>query len=237
MSPFREPPGVELGPLAVGLRRAARRALFGVLPSGGRVLAPSPRGAALRCGWSAAGAAHMTGALGSLGVVLVAGCALIARAGGWSPRTPSGSAAVLALVIAGGLSLAAVLRALDAPRESLTLRGDRVGRAARRALRRVARLAAHAERAPERFVARRLVALHETLEMLADPTVAGWIPDDVRGRTELLLARSLAAGAGACWPRDNGLRAKIRVLLAAAAGHLAEPAPAEADLQVLNDLG
>jgi hypothetical protein len=225
MSPFREPPGAELGPLAVGLTRAARRALIGVLPSGGRVLAPAQRGGA-----------HMTGALGSLGVVLVAGCALIARAGGWAPRTLGGTAAVLALVIAGGLSLAAVLRALDAPRERLTLRGDLVGRAARRALRRAARLGAHAERAPERFGARRVAALHKTLEMLADPAVCGWIPDDVRGRTELLLARALAAGAGARWSRDDRLRAEVRALLAAAAGHLAEPAPAEADLQVLDEL-
>ena len=138
-------------------------------------------------------------------------------------------------MIAGGVSLAVVLRAVDAPREWLTLRGDLVGRAARRALRRALRLGAHAERSPARFGARRVAALEKTLGMLADPLVAGWIPADVRGRTELLLARASAASGGARWSRDPRLRAQVRSLLVAAAEHLAEPGPARSDLRALGD--
>jgi hypothetical protein len=225
MHPFREPPDVELGPLQVGLGRAARRAMMGVIPSGGRLMTPRPRAAP-----------HTAGALGSLGLFLVAACALAARAAGWTPRTTSGTAIVVGLVIAGGLSLAVVLRAVDAPRERLTLRGDVVGRAARRALRRALRLAGHAERSPERFGARRVAALRKTLAMLADPVVADWIPADVRGRTELLLARAIAASGGGRWTRDPSLRAEVRALLLAAADHLAEPEPARSDLDALDDV-
>lgn len=224
MSVFREPPAVELGPLAVGLGHAARRALD-ALPSGGRLLGPV-----------AGRAPYTLGALGSLGLVLVAACALAARAAGWSPRTPGGAGVVAVFVIAGGLSLAAVLRALDAPRARRTLRGDRVGQAARQALRRAARLGDHAERRPERFGLKRVAALRAALRTLADPAITAWIPDDVRGRAELLLARALAAGEGPRWSQRERVRGEVRALLEAAAAHLDQPAPARSDLRALDAL-
>lgn len=226
MSVFREPPAVELGPLAVGLGHAARRALD-ALPSGGRLLGPV-----------AGRAPYALGALGSLSLVLVTACALAARAAGWSPRTPGGAGVVAVFVIAGGLSLAAVLRALDvdAPRARRTLRGDRIGGAARLALRRAARLADHAERRPERFGPRRVAALRAALRTLADPAITAWIPDDVRGRAELLLARALAAGAGPRWSQRERVRGEVRALLEAAATHMDQPAPAKSDLRALDEL-
>ncbi|WP_437577936.1 hypothetical protein [Sorangium sp. So ce887] len=234
MSPFREPPGVELGPLEVGLGRAARRAMVGLIPSGGRLIAPDGYARLLqgeRGSWR--DRSHVAGALGSLGLLLVAACAFVAATGGWKLHGVGATAATVALVIAGGLSLAAVLRALDAPRERLTVRGAVVGTAARRALRRALRLARHAARAPERFGPRRVTALRRTLSMLADPLIADWIPADVRGRAELLLARAIAASAGARWTRDAIVRTEVRTLLLAAADHLFEPTPARLDLLVL----
>lgn len=234
VSPFREPPGIELGPLEVGLGRAARRAMAGLIPSGGRLIAPDGYARILHGeGGPWRGRSHAAGALGSLGLVLVAGCAFVAATGGWELRGAGATAATVALVIAGGLSLAAVLHAIDAPRERLTVRGAVVGRAARRALRRALRLARHAARAPERFGPRRVTALRRTLAMLADPLIADWIPADVRGRAELLLARAIAASVGARWARDAGVRAEVRGLLLAAADHLSEPTPARLDLLVL----
>ncbi|WP_437677448.1 hypothetical protein [Sorangium sp. So ce131] len=234
MSPFREPPGVELGPLEVGLGRAARRAMMGLIPSGGRLIAPEGYARILQGGGGPLrGRPHAAGALGSLGLLLVAGCAFVAATGGFPLRGAGATALTVALVIAGGLSLAAVLRALDAPRERLTLRGAVVGRAARRALRRALRLSRHAARAPERFGARRIAALRGTLAMLADPLVADWIPADVRGRAELLLARAVAASVGARWTRDAAVLAEVQALLLAAADHLAEPTPARLDLLAL----
>ncbi|MCC6554397.1 MAG: hypothetical protein IT372_15575 [Polyangiaceae bacterium] len=225
MSPFREPPEVELGPLEVGLQRAARRAMMGTIPSGGRLVALRPRAAT-----------HAAGALGSMGLFLVLALGLAASAVGWSPLSAAGTASVVALVIAGGLALAVVLRALDGPRDRRTFRGDVVGRAARRALRRTLRLAAHAVRSPERFGARRVAALRRTLGMLSDPLIAAWIPADVIGRTELLLARAAAASGGARWSRDERLLAEVRALLRAAVDHLAEPEPARSDLRALEAL-
>ncbi|WP_437654214.1 hypothetical protein [Sorangium sp. So ce1182] len=234
MSPFREPPGVELGPLEVGLGRAARRAMVGLIPSGGRLIAPDSYARSIQgegAPWR--GRSHAAGALGSLGLSLVAACAFVAATGGWELRGARGTAVTVALVIAGGLSLATVLRALDTPRERLTLRGAVVGRAARRALRRALRLARHAARAPEQFGPRRVTALRKTLFMLADPLIADWIPADVRGRAELLLARAIAASAGARWARDPSVHGEVRGLLLAAADHLIEPTPARLDLLVL----
>ncbi|WP_437600416.1 hypothetical protein [Sorangium sp. So ce590] len=234
MSPFREPPGVELGPLEVGLGRAARRALVGLIPSGGRLIAPDGYARLIqgeRGSWR--DRSHSAGALGSLGLLLVAACAFVAATGGWKLHGVEATAATVALVIAGGLSLAAVLRALDAPRERLTVRGAVVGTAARRALRGALRLAHHAARAPERFGPRRITALRRTLSTLADPLIADWIPADVRGRAELLLARAIAASAGARWTRDAIVRTEVRTLLLAAADHLIEPTPARLDLLVL----
>ncbi|XXX77861.1 hypothetical protein WMF30_03675 [Sorangium sp. So ce134] len=234
MSPFREPPGVELGPLEVGLGRAARRAMVGLIPSGGRLIAPDGYARLVQGKVGAfRSRAHAAGALGSLGLLLVAACGFVAATGGFRLHGAGATAATVALVIAGGLSLAAVLRALDAPRERLTVRGAVVGRAARRALRRALRLARYAARAPERFGPRRVTALRRTLSMLADPLIADWIPADVRGRAELLLARAIAASAGARWTRDASVRTEVRSLLLAAAEHLIEPTPARLDLLAL----
>ncbi|WP_437689943.1 hypothetical protein [Sorangium sp. So ce176] len=234
MSPFREPPGIELGPLEVGLGRAARRAMVGLIPSGGRLIAPDGYARLLQGeGEPWRGRSHAAGALGSLGLSLVAGCAFVAATGGWELRDAGATAATVALVIAGGLSLAAVLHAIDAPRARLTVRGAVVGKAARRALRRALRLARHAARAPEQFGPRRVAGLRRTLAMLADPLIADWIPADVRGRAELLLARAIAASVGARWTRDASVRTEVRTLLLAAADHLIEPTPARLDLLVL----
>ncbi|WP_437897572.1 hypothetical protein [Sorangium sp. So ce124] len=234
VSPFREPPGVELGPLEVGLGRAARRAMVGLIPSGGRLIAPDGYARTLHGeGGSWRGRSHTAGALGSLGLLLVSACAFIAATGGWELHGLEATAVTVALVIAGGVSLAAVLRAIDAPRERLTVHGAVVGRAARRALRRAWRLARHAARAPERFGPRRVTALRKTLSMLADPLIADWIPADVRGRAELLLARAIAASVGARWAREASVRTEVRALLLAAADHLIEPTPARLDLLVL----
>ncbi|WP_437999088.1 hypothetical protein WMF26_03040 [Sorangium sp. So ce185] len=234
MSPFREPPGVELGPLEVGLGRAARRAMVGLIPSGGRLIAPDGYARLIQGeGGSFRWRSHAAGALGSLGLSLVAACAFVAATGGFRLSGVGATAATVALVIAGGLSLAAVLRALDAPRERLTVRGAVVGRAARRALRSALRLARQAARAPERFGPRRVAALRRTLSMLADPLIADWIPADVRGRAELLLARAIAASAGARWTRDASVRDEVRSLLRSAADHLIEPTPARLDLLTL----
>ncbi len=236
VSPFREPPGVELGPLEVGLGRAARRAMVGLIPSGGRLIAPDGYARLVqgeRGSWR--DSSHAAGTLGSLGLLLVAACAFVAATGGWKLHGVEATAATVALVIAGGLSLAAVLRALDAPRERLTVRGAVVGTTARRALRRALRLARHAARAPERFGPRHVTALRRTLSMLADPLIADWIPADVRGRGELLLARAIAASAGARWTRDVTVRTEVRTLLLAAADHLIEPTPARLDLLVLTE--
>jgi hypothetical protein len=234
MSPFREPPGVQLGPLEVGLARAARRARVGLIPSGGRLIAPDgyTRLAQGEGGpWH--GPSHAAGALGSLGLLAVVAVAFIAATGGLELHGAGATVAAVALVIAGGTSLAAVLHALDAPRERLTLRGAVVGRAARRALRRTLRLARRAARAPERFGPRRVAALRKTLAMLADPLIADWIPADVRGRAELLLARAITTSAGARWTRDARVLTEVRALLLAAVDHLAEPTPARMDLLVL----
>lgn len=231
MSPFREPPGIELGPLEVGLGRAARRAMMGMIPSGGRLIAPE------LCGRGDAAPrqrrSYTAGTLGSLGLLLVGACAFVAATGGFRLQSAGCTAITVALVIAGGLSLAAVLRTLDSPRERPTLRGDLVGRAARLALRRALRLACHAARSPERFGPHRVAALRDTLDMLRAPLIADWIPVDVRGRAELLLARAIAASTGACWARDASLRAEVRSLLLAAVDHLVEPAPARSDLLLL----
>jgi hypothetical protein len=110
-----------------------------------------------------------------------------------------------------------------------------VGRAARRALRNALRLSRLAARAPERFGPRHVAALRRTVAMLADPLVVAWIPADVRGRAELLLARAIASSGGARWAHDAQICAEIRGLLLAAADHLVEPAPAEQDLRALAD--
>src|SRR4051794_68932 len=119
MSPFREPPGIELGPLEVGLKGAARRAMMGMIPSGGRLIAPGRGDAA-----PLERRSYAAGTLGSLGLLLVGVCTFVAATSGWRPQGSGCMAITVALVIAGGLSLATVLRALDSPHDRPTLRGD-----------------------------------------------------------------------------------------------------------------
>src|SRR5580700_9186083 len=102
MSPFRHVLEVELGPLTVGLEDAALRAIVR-LPRGGRVV--SSRAGGLT--------AHVTGALGSAGVLAVSAAAAVAWATGWHPSVMSDVAACAVAVVGGGMSLAAVLRAFD----------------------------------------------------------------------------------------------------------------------------
>jgi len=222
MRPFRDPPRVELGPVRVGLAEAAERAI-----------ARLPRGGLLRSRRPGTFAPHTLGALGSAGVVLVAGAAFVAATSVWQPDPWMARGVVVALVLAGGLSLALLLRAMDRAAGTPLLRGELVGRAARRTLARVARLAVKAERAPDRFGARRIRALSGSLSAARDADVAPWIPADVRGRAELLLARAIAAQAGPRWSEQPPSRARVEDLLRSAADHLLDPAPARADLDAL----
>ncbi len=222
-SPFREPPKVELGPLSVGLRQAATRAM-NRLPSGGRIVR---QGSARRV-------THTQGALGCTGLVLAAGAAFVAVTTGWLPRSHLEVAVVLATVIAAGACLAVVLQALDRARPLPTCEAEPVGHAARRVARRLARLATCADADAARFGVRRIHALQRALSAAADPTLLPWIPDDVRGRGELLLARAIVAHARPGWTRDAAVRAEVRSLLVRARKHLDEPSAAEADLLALD---
>jgi hypothetical protein len=223
MSPFRDTPQVELGPLEVGLGKAAARAMV-ALPRGGRLVS-------LR---SAPVAAHTAGALGSVGLVGMTTAAFVAWTSRWRPESLSDIALCIASVIASGLSLAAILRALDRTARHVTRPGELVGRSARQVLRQFAWLARRAERAPDHFDARHVAALGSALSAAAEPELARWIPADVRARGELLLARVEARRGGPGWSRQEARRARVRELLMAAASGLADPRPAEADLAALD---
>ena len=96
---------------------------------------------------------------------------------------------------------------------------------------RIARLAAGAERSPHTFCTRQLAALRRAIAATRDPDVAPWIAPDVVGRAELLLARALALHGGPRWTDNGARRADVCDLLRRAARHLADPAPALADLE------
>jgi hypothetical protein len=194
------------------------------LPRGGRLISPS----------AAPVAAHTAGALGSVGLFGVTAIAFVAWTSGWHPASLSDVALCVAAVIVGGLSLAAVFRAMDRTARQLTRPGEVVGRGARRVLRRFAWLSERAERAPDQLDARFGAALRWALSAAAEPEIARWIPADVRGRGELLLARVETRRSGPGWARDEEQRARIRELLIAARGRLADPRPAEADLAALD---
>ncbi|HEY4121010.1 MAG TPA: hypothetical protein VGM56_24270 [Byssovorax sp.] len=220
MSPFRSPPPLELGPLDVGLEAAARDAALRI-PRGGRLVVDArPRGPA-----------HVAGAIGSAGVLLVFGVGALAWALGWSPRDAFDAAACVAGVVLGGASLAAVLRVVDRRAPVPTQRGELVGRAAGRALRSVARLARAARTSPRSFGPRRVAALRLALAAVSSPDVARWLPVDLRGRAELLLARALAARFA--WHTSANARREIEVLLGRATSHLDDARPAEADLVIV----
>ncbi|MDC0741218.1 hypothetical protein [Polyangium mundeleinium] len=218
-SPFREPPKLELGPLSVGLHQAASRAMKR-LPSGGRIVRQGPTRRI----------AHTQGALGCTGLVLAASAAFIAITTGWLPQSHAEVAIVMVTVIVAGACLAAVLLALDRARPLPTCEAEPVGHAARLVAQRLARLATCAAEDTARFGPRRINALRRALSAAADPALATWIPDDVRGRAELLLARAIVAHARPGWTRDAAVRAEVRGLLVRAATHLDEPAVAAADL-------
>ena len=94
MSPFRAPPPLELGPLDVGLEGAARAAELHI-PRGGRLVVDvAPRGPA-----------HVAGAIGSAGVLLVFGVGALAWTLGWSRRDAIDAAACVAGVLLGGASV------------------------------------------------------------------------------------------------------------------------------------
>ena len=242
VSPFRDAPPLELGAMEVGLAQAARRAMAG-LPRGGRVVTARPS-------W---GAVHVMGALGSGGLLAVVAAVFV----GWtslslgpsavfappSPFAPSAATVipssgaelmVVLAVLVGGASLAAVLRAVDRGATHGTRSGEIVGRRAQRVLTRMARLARMAEAAPERFGRRRTAALKRTIEAAGDADLARWIPPDVRGRAELLLARATARAGGPRWLDDDARRDEVRALLAKAAERLDDGAPAATDLALID---
>ncbi len=223
MSPFRDTPPVELGPLDVGLAAAARRAVA-ALPKGGRLIVPQrPRFAA-----------HLAGAVGSTGLFGVLMWTVGAWSSRWSPRTAADVGLCVVAVIVGGGSLAAVLHALDQNTRPLTRAGETVRRSALRILDRLLVIADRATRSPGDLPLREVENLHRALASAEAPDLATWIPEDVRGRAELLLARTLASRAGHAWASDEACRERVRALLVAAASRLADPAPARHDLDALD---
>lgn len=223
MSPFRDAPPVELGPLDVGLSAAAARAVA-ALPKGGRLIVPRrPRFAA-----------HLAGTLGSTGLVGFAMWAAVARSSHWSPHTISDLGLGALAIILGGVSLAAVMLGLDRTTLPLTSSGEEVRRDARGVLDRFIDLAERAERTPHELTLPDVVKLAFALASAETLERSPWIPDDVRGRGELLLARSLAAFAGHAWAADDARRDDVRARLISAAAKLADPTPAHDDLAVLD---
>ena len=223
MRPFRDAPPVELGPLDVGLGAAAKRAIA-ALPKGGRLIVPHrPRFAA-----------HLAGSMGSTGLFGVVLWTVAAWASRWSPRTAADVGLCVAAVIVGGGSLAAILHALDQNTRPLTRSGEAVRRDAHRILDRFLGVANRTARSPTQVLRRDTETLRRALASAEAPDLAPWIPDDVRGRAELLLARALAARAGPTWASDDALRAHVRARLLAAASHLLDPAPARRDLAALD---
>jgi len=174
------------------------------------------------------------GAFGSTGCVIAAFLTFFA----WTSRAQlmglTFAALCVGIVIVGGASLAAVLRATDRVTLGLTHSGEIVGRRARRILRIMSRLAREAAHSPSGLRPHRLAALRRLLVAARDPEVESWISDDVRGRAELLMARASAAAGGPAWAYDAARRDEVRALLMAAAKHLADPSAAEADLAALD---
>ena len=220
MRPFRNPPRIELGPLSVGLVDTATRAMTH-LPRGGRVRGQRPGAITPRA----------LGALGSGGLIAVLTACFVTMTSGFTPSGPTARALVMVLVLVGGASLALLLRAVDRVTSAPILRGDLVGRRARRTVAGIARLAARAERSPHTFCPRQLAALRRAIAATRDPDVAPWIAPNVVGRAELLLARALALHGGPRWIDNGSRRADVCDLLRRAARDLADPAPALADLE------
>ena len=222
MSPFRDAPEVELGPLDVGLPEAAARAIA-CLPRGGRVIAA-------RAKTARRGSLHVVGAFGTAGLLAFVIASAAAWATGWRPASALDLAVVAAAIVLGGASLAAVLAALDRGSVPISRRGDVVGAEAQAILRRMTRLALLLRRG--RMVHGTAGALRRAIDAAADPELARWISCDLRGRAELLLARALAATSRR--RISPAARRDIRELLGAAAEHLDQPGPAHADLAALD---
>lgn len=220
MSPFRDAPPIELGPLEVGLIEAAVRAASR-LPRGGRLVAMRAE----------RGAAHTMGALGSVGVLTTGAVVFVIASTGWRPTSNAGLLLCVLTIAAGGLSLATVLRAFDRHAVQPTRRGAEVGRAARAVLDRMARVADEARRGPA--LAEHVAALRGAIARAEDPELVPWIPRDVRGRAELLLARVVAATTGPAWSSYEAPRREVRALLVAATWHLDDATPAQADLAAM----
>jgi hypothetical protein len=165
--------------------------------------------------------------------VLAAAAAFVAGTTGWLPRTGVDASLLVAFVLLAGTCLATVMTAFDRGARQPTRPGEAVGRAARRVVERLSRIAAQAEAEPERFGARRVAALRRALVTASDPDLLPWIPADVRGRAELLLARAIAAQAGPRWASDPVAHAEVASLLARAAANLEDPRAAEADRRAL----
>jgi hypothetical protein len=220
MRPFRDPPRVELGPLSVGLVDAAARAMA-QLPQGGRLVGRRP----------AAITPQAMGALGSGGMFTVLAICFVTMTSGWQPAGWSGRGLISLLVLAGGASLALLLRAMDRVTGKPVLRADVVGRNARRTVARISRLALRAEQSPYDFGARRVLALRRAIAATRDPDVAPWVGRDLLGRAELLLARALALHSGPRWIDDPARHADVCDLLRRAMDHLSDPAPAMGDLE------
>jgi hypothetical protein len=225
MSPFREAPLVELGPLQVGLAVAADRA-HRRLPRGGRLVTPMRDGEGARL---SAGHARR-GAIGSGGLVLLAAAVLAWAKGVRPPDLPLIPAVALA-VLMGGLSLALVLRAIDRGEVAVVREGDVIRQRASSVLHSLAGLETHADRA---FADPRSIHwLRRVLTAAADADIEPWIPADVRGRAELLLAREIAAYQGHALADRRAVREEIAGLLTAATSHLDDASPARSDLAAL----
>jgi hypothetical protein len=255
---FREPPRVELGPLDIGLVGCVRHAVAR-LPRGGRVRgrrpvswAPCTVGAIGSGGLCAsAAAAFVTSTSGwqpgagaaralVLALVLCAGLslALLLRAIDDMRREQIDDAMRRELGDDIGRETGRTSRRGPPGRRdawTMVLRGEVVGRAARRTLGRIARLASLAEKSPHQFGPRRVAALRRAIAAVRDPDVAPWIPSDLLGRTELLLARTVALQAGQRWVRDPQRRADVGELLRLAARHLDDPRSAHADLEAMGE--
>jgi len=214
---------VELGPLDVGLEQAASKAMT-ALPRGGRLVGLRPRRIA----------AHLVGAIGSTGCVIAGVLAFIAWTMRSQPMSMIDVALRLAIVIVGGASLAAVLHATDRAALPTTHSAEIMGQRVRRILRNMARLSCDVACSPSDLGPRRVTALKRLLTALHDPEIERWIPIDVRGRAELLLARACAREGGPAWAKNVKLRSEVRALLSAATRHLADPSAAESDLAALD---
>jgi hypothetical protein len=214
---------VVLGGLDVDVESAAERALRSV-PSRGRVRAAIP----------ARLPRHMRFAVASFGGLISIVAFGLRAAGAWERGTASDSAILFGAIGLAGASLAVFLRASDSePHDSCSSREmqQRVATQVETMVRIVKRL----RRAPETVKSSEAMALRAALSLASKPGPNRFLPLDLCGRVELVLARALAARKGLMWSADRRLRIEVRGLLVDAAAHLADPSPANADLAAIDD--